>query len=372
LVVEATSNAIVVVNADGNIVLVNSQCKTCFGYRREELIGQPVEILIPERYRAQHPKDRVSFFASHLARPMATSRELYGRRQDGSEFPVEIGLTPIQTGAGLLVLSAIVDITERKRAEETRRELAHASRMAIAGELTASIAHEINQPLGAILSNADAAEMLLRSGPESLDEVKQILGDISKDVLRASEVIRRLRGLLSKRELEMQPLDLNAITSEVLTLVRAESLRRGVVLEAELAADLPTVRGDKVHLLQVLLNLVLNGMDAMADIPGPKRLAMRTCLGENGRVEIAVTDAGTGIPPDRIGRVFEPFFSTKKEGMGLGLSIARSLVEAHGGRIWAENNVGVGATFRFTVSGGTPKLDKASAETDKATLELTS
>jgi len=495
LVVESTPNAIVVVSADGNIVLVNSQCEAGFGYRREELVGQPVEILMPERYRAEHPGFRASFFASPLARPMGAGRELYGRRKDGSEFPVEIRLTPIQTDAGLLVMASVIDLTERKRtekslqaserryrtlfekandaifleteddviiavnqracdllgysheellamkvpdlqapevrgglgtvikgelakhqdnpfegldfhrdgrripvevtdaiieengkrlvlsivrdiserkrAEEARRDLAHASRLAIVGELTASIAHEINQPLGAILSNADAAEMLLESTPAALDEVRQILHDIRKDDLRASEVILRLRALLRKRELEMQALDLNAVTSEVLTLVRAEALRRGVVMETDLAVNLPAVRGDKVHLQQVLLNLVLNGMEAMADIPEAKRLAVRTLVNENGCVEIAVTDAGSGIPPDRLRSLFDPFFSTKKEGMGLGLSIARSLVDAHGGRIWAENNFGVGATFHFTVPTGMQKPGKAPADMENVPQELT-
>ena len=372
LVVESTPNAIVMANGEGHIVLVNSQCETLFGYRREELVGQLVEVLVPERYRGQHPAYRTSFFASPSTRPMGMGHELYGRRKDGSEIPVEIGLTPIQTGTGLLVLSAIVDITERKRAEDARRELAHVSRLAIVGELTASIAHEINQPLGAILSNADAAEMLLDSGSASLDEVRQILDDIRKDDLRASEVIRRLRSLLRKRELEMEPLDLNEVTWEVLAMVRADALRRGVLVQTDLAVNLPAVRGDKVHLQQVLLNLVLNGMEAMADMPGVKRLAVRSVLNENGCVETAVSDAGTGIPPDRLPRLFDAFFSTKKEGMGLGLSIARSLVDAHGGRIWAENNPSRGATFHFTVPVEAQKPSDDPSDTPNASMELKS
>ncbi len=191
--------------------------------------------------------------------------------------------------------------------------------------------------------------MLLESAPAPLDEVRQILDDIRKDDLRASEVIRRLRGLLRKREMEMRPLEINQVISEVLWLVRAESRRRGVAVATELAPDLPVVRGDKVHLQQVLLNLFLNGVEAMADIPGQKRHSVRSALNENGYLEIAVSDVGVGIPPDRLSGLFDPFFSTKKEGMGLGLSISRSLVEGHGGRIWAENNPRGGATFRFTL-----------------------
>jgi signal transduction histidine kinase len=236
------------------------------------------------------------------------------------------------------------------------------------GELTASIAHEINQPLGAILSNADAAEMLLESSPSALNQVRDILGDIRKDDLRASEVIRRLRALLRKRELEMHPVDLNEVTSEVVLLVRAESRRRGVTVASEPAGDLPLVRGDKVHLQQVLLNLVLNGMEAVADVPGEKRVTVLAGVNANGYAEIAVSDRGPGVQPDRLPRLFDPFFSTKKEGMGLGLSIARSLVEAHGGRIWAENNPDGGATFRFTLPTNHQPPNSETQSTEKAPI----
>jgi PAS domain S-box-containing protein len=349
MVVESAPNAVVLVNAEGHIVLVNSQCEKLFGYRREELLGRPIEVLVPEHLRLEHAGYRAAYFSCPTPRPLGKLRDLFGRRKDGSEFPVEVGLTPIRTGTGLLVLGVIMDMTAQKQAEEARRELAHAARLALAGELTASIAHEINQPLGAILSNADAAEMLLASSPPALDQVREILGDIRRDDLRASEVIRHLRGLLKRHEMEYQPVDLNEVSSAVLLLVRAESRRRGITVASATADDLPLVRGDRVHLQQVLLNLVFNGMDALADVRGERRVTVRTALNASGSVEIAVSDTGPGVPPDRLPRLFDPFFSTKKDGMGLGLSIARSLVEAHGGQIWAENNPGGGATFRFTL-----------------------
>src|SRR5262249_40434336 len=161
-----------------------------------------------------------------------------------------------------------------------------------------------------------------------------------------------LRGLLRKREIDRQPVDLNELSSDVVLLVRTESRRRGIMVETEPGEDVPLVHGDKVHLQQVLLNLFLNGMDAMADVPGERRLTVRTGVNGSGCVEIAVSDTGPGIQPGRLPRLFDPFFSTKKEGMGLGLSIARSLVEAHGGRIRAENNPGGGATFQVTLPTG--------------------
>jgi PAS domain S-box-containing protein len=368
-VVESAPNAVVVVNADGNIVLVNAQCERFFGYRRKDLIGQPVELLVPKRFHTEHPSHGVSFFASPPDAPTGAMRELCGQRKDGSEFPVEIGLTPMQTGEGSLVLWVIVDITERRQAEEARQELAHASRLALVGELTASIAHEINQPLGAILSYADAAEMLLESAPKSLAQVRQILEYIRRDDLRASEVIRRLRALLRKHEMEMRPVDVNDLASDVLLLIRAEARRRRVAIETSFAANLPIVQGDRVHLQQVLLNLLLNGMEAMANVPGEKKLSVRTALNQGSCVEIAVSDVGAGISQDRLPRLFAPFFSTKKNGMGLGLSLARSLIEAHGGRIWGENNSRAGATFRFVLPIPGEPSDRGSRKGEKGAVE---
>jgi two-component system, LuxR family, sensor kinase FixL len=318
-----------------------------------------VEILVPERFRAELPAHKAAFFAAAQPQAMGVSRELFARRKDGTEFQVEIRLNPIRTAEGVLVLTSIVDITERKRIEfelqRHREELAHVTRVSTVGELTTSVAHELNQPLGAILSNAEAAEMFLTADPPALDEVRDILADIRKDDQRASEVIRRMRSLLRKQELAPKSIEINEAMEEVLRLLSFDAAARKVAVKFERTVDLPRVWCDPVHFQQVVLNLVLNGMEAMAETPEEKRqVVVRTGPGNNGTVKIAVADSGPGIPIEKLPKLFEPFFTTKKEGMGMGLSIARTIVEAHHGQIWAENNRSAGATFYFTmpVDGG--------------------
>ena len=253
-----------------------------------------------------------------------------------------------------MIAGLLLQRTRRHRVEaalqRNREELAHVTRVSTVGELTTSVAHELNQPLGAILSNAEAAEMFLAADPPALDEVRDILADIRKDDQRASEVIRRMRGLLRKHELALQSIEINDAVEEVLKLLSIDASARKVAIKFERTADLPRVWCDPVHFQQVVLNLVLNGMEAMAGLPEEKRqVVVRTGPANNGTVKIAVADSGPGIPVDSLPKLFEHFFTTKKDGMGMGLSIARTIVEAHHGQIWAENNGGVGATFYFTV-----------------------
>ena len=265
-----------------------------------------------------------------------------------------VGALVILAAQAAMIGGLLLQRRRRRRAEaelqRNREELAHVTRVSTVGELTTSVAHELNQPLGAILSNAEAAEMFLAANPPALDEVRDILADIRKDDQRASEVIRRMRSLLRKQELAPKSIEINEAVEEVLKLISTDASARKVAMKFERTADLPRVWCDPVHFQQVVLNLVLNGMEAMAGLPEEKRqVVVRTGPANNGTVKIAVADSGPGIPVDSLPKLFEHFFTTKKDGMGMGLSIARTIVEAHHGQIWAENNSEVGATFYFTV-----------------------
>jgi signal transduction histidine kinase len=235
-------------------------------------------------------------------------------------------------------------------AQRLRQDLTHIGRVSALGELTASLAHELNQPLTAILSNAQVAERLLAAAAPNLEEVREILRDIVTDDRRATEVIRRLRALVKKGDLEFVPLDLNELIREVARLMRSDAISRGISLSLQLAADLPTVRGDRVQLQQVVLNLVLNGLDAMHEPGGGERtLVIRTARDGADAVVVSVQDAGTGIDEKNVDQLFHPLFTTKTEGLGMGLTIARTIVDAHGGRLSAANNVTAGATFQFSL-----------------------
>jgi PAS domain S-box-containing protein len=353
LVVESTPSAMLMVDARGRIELANHQTGKLFGYREEQLIGQPMTLLIPTRFHASQQKKLENFFSAPALRRLGFESSLTGLTKQGTEFPMEIILTPIESGGGLMALVAVIDNTEKQRAEEARRELVHASRLAVLSELTASIAHEINQPLGAILSNAEAAELLLEDPSPSLDEVRRILSDIRKDDLRASEVIRRLRALLRQGEVERQPIGMQLVISDVVAILRGEAERRGV----EMAIDSPTpdpmavdavVLADRIHLQQVMLNLMVNALEAMSEQEGPKRLRISSSLQDN-QVVVSIQDNGPGVPESVRNKLFDRFFSTKREGMGMGLAISRSLIEEHGGRIWMDIAPEGGAVFHFSL-----------------------
>ena len=258
------------------------------------------------------------------------------------------------TGKPILVRGVSHDVTARKEAEQEtqnlRREIAHVGRVSMMGQLASALAHEINQPLGAILRNAEAAELFLQNGSPDLEEIRAIFADIRKDDQRAGSVIDRMRALLRRQSLDKRAVDVGELVGEVIALVRPDATARHVKLELAVADPLPPVCGDIVHLQQVLLNLIVNGMDALDEANrGERRVNVTASLDGPQTVEIAVSDSGHGIPADKLTHIFDPFFTTKPKGMGMGLPICRTIITAHGGRLWAENRNEGGASFRFTL-----------------------
>ena len=354
LVVEASPVGIVLVDAQGQIVLVNARAENLFGYGREELIGQPIQLLVPDWFRGEHPAHRAGFHAVPAAWAMGAGRELFGRRKDATEFLVEIGTNPIQSPEGTLVLSAIVDITERKQAEaearKHREELAHLSRVAVMGELAASLAHELNQPLAGIVNNASAARRFIAKGRADLPKLDRLFEAVVEDGRRAGGIIRGIRAMVHKDNQVRGPVNLNDVIASVLGFVHSDALERHCVLLTERDPELPLVKGDQVQLQQVLLNLVVNAFEAMGETPlAERRVIIRSERESDGRVWVSVRDFGPGLSVENPERIFEHFFSTKHGGLGMGLAIARSIVASHDGELAAVNAEGGGTRVYFSL-----------------------
>ena len=277
-------------------------------------------------------------------------------RKDGSRVPVLIGAASFDE-TGKQGVAFVLDLSERKRAEEALRkvqmELAHANRVATMGQLTSSIAHEVSQPIAATIMSAQAALHWLDAEPPALEEVRQALERIVKNGSRAGEVIDKIRALIKKAPPRKDRLDINEAIREVIELTRGEAVKNGVSVQTDLADGLPLIEGDRVQLQQVILNLIINAVQAMSGMSeGPRELLISTGQAEPDGVLVAVQDSGPGMAPEMLERLFEAFYTTKAGGLGLGLSICRSIIEAHGGRLWASANVPHGAIFHFTVPAG--------------------
>lgn len=367
LAVESAPNAMVMINGEGRIVLVNLQTERLFGYPRDELLGSSVEILVPDRFRGEHPKFRQAFFANPVARAMGGGRELYGRRKDGSEFPVEIGLNPIETAGETLVLSAIVDITARREAEAQARkhlvDLAHVARLSTVGQMFSELAHEINQPLGAAANFARACVIFARSGRgASQEQMIEWMEKTAEQTTRAIDIVVRLGTFVKKDAGVRTSIDINRLIEKVLSIsehaLRAASeAGEPIRLELKLAPSIPETSADVVQIEQVLLNLIRNAVEAMQESSIQVcKLTVATWF-DDTHIHAAVEDTGPGIKPEDLTRLFDPYFTTKVSGMGLGLSISRSIVEDHGGVLDAKTSP-QGTSFHFCLpivkSGTTP------------------
>ncbi|HKR82660.1 MAG TPA: PAS domain S-box protein, partial [Terriglobales bacterium] len=359
MAVEASPSGILLVNETGQIVLVNSHIEELFGYGREELMGRTVEILVPERFAHHHPEHRAKFFAAPTARPMGAGRELFGRRKDGSEFPVEIALNPIETSRGVLILAVVVDISARKRAEEEaqlrRDEINRLMRISLVGEMAGSIAHEVNQPLGAMMANASAGVHFIDRGDVDAQRIREILAAVVADGRRARDVINNVRDTIKKGAVVRPNVALNDIVTNVMHMVEPDAAALSCELRSSLAEHLPTIEADPVQIQQVLINLIGNAFDAMREMPPANRKIEIATQLDDGLVCVTVRDHGPGIGDTGGERLFEQFYTTKEEGLGMGLAIVRSIIQGHSGTIKAENAEGGGARFVFAL----PVSDKS-------------
>ena len=337
---ESAAEGIIVVNRAGEIVLVNARTELMFGYRRGELIGQTLELLLPESARAVHVRHRTEYFAEPRVRRMGKDLVLAGRRRDGTQFPVEISLSYVETPDGILAMAFVTDITERV---ELYRATRQSEKLAALGTLASGIAHEINNPLGIISSRIEV--MLLEAETEPLPQ--SLVDDLLTVHKHAERVARIAQGLLSfsrQSSSEMGIVDLNRVVEDTILLARGQIEKAGITVELTLAPELPAVRGNPNALSQVVLNLLTNARDAM---PGGGRVAVVTSPAphEDAAVEIVVTDTGHGMNAETLSRIFDPFYTTKPAGTGLGLSIVYGIVHDHGGTITAESTPGEGTRF---------------------------
>jgi PAS domain S-box-containing protein len=337
---------------DGSPEFLNQTWRTYTGLSQDSFHGQRWAVAI-------HPDDRSKVEAAwraHLPTGQPFEMEQRVRRADGEYRWFFIRRVPLRDENGEVIrwYAAAHDIEHQKRAEHAlqtaQAELAHVTRVTTLGEMSASIAHEINQPLAAIVINAEATLRLLSRDVPDSQEARAAIADVIKDAHRAGEVIRRIRDFSKKAHPQMMQLNINEVVEEAVKLVRHEALQHGVTIRFEFASGLPPVRGDRIQLQQVIVNLAVNGMEAMASVQYRERvLIVRTQRDQSDRILVAVADAGVGIEPENLNRVFDAFHTTKPGGLGMGLAICRSIIEAHSGRLWADANVPRGAIFRFTV-----------------------
>lgn len=354
-VLSTVPDAMIVIDAHGKIISFSAAAERLFGYSEREIFGSNVSRLMPSPDRERHDDYLDRYLTTGERRIIGIGRTVIGQRRDGSTFPMELSVGEAEANGERVFTGFIRDLTEKHRAdariEDLRSGLVHAARVSAMGTMASTLAHELNQPITAVVNYVEGIrDLLAEPNPDDLPMIRDALTDTANEAMRAGQIVRRLREFVAKGEVEKTVEHLPTLVEDAANLALIGAREKGVTASFALDPTVPTVLADRVQIQQVLINLMRNAIDAMAQSP-ERRLSVSSAPDEGGMIRVTVSDTGPGLPTEITADLFRAFNSTKDEGMGLGLSICRTIVEAHGGRIWLEDVPGAGATFHFTLMG---------------------
>jgi two-component system sensor kinase FixL len=351
-VLETVPDAIIVIDDRGLIESFSPAAERLFGYPARDVTGQNVKMLMPQPYRDEHDGYLERYRRTGERRIIGIGRVVLGRRADGSTFPMELAVGEINLEGRRMFTGFVRDITERQvareRLQDLQSELLRASRLSAMGQMASALAHELNQPLTAIINYVQATRRMVGNPNIARDRLDETMDKAVMQANRAGQIIHRMRQFLTKGETERQPESINKVLEEASALALVGAKESGVVVRMELGTDLPQVVVDRIQIQQVILNLIRNGIEAMQGVTR-RELLIATGTADSDMVQVTITDSGPGLAPEVAEQLFQPFVTTKEKGMGLGLSICRSIVDSHGGKIWAKPNPSAGVTFAFTL-----------------------
>lgn len=357
-ILDTVPDAMVVIDINGVIQSFSAAAERLFGWTAAEAVGRNVSMLMPQPYHDAHDGYLARYLATGERRIIGLGRVVVGERRDGSTFPMELAVGEMKSADRRYFTGFVRDLTERqeteRRLQDLQSELVHVSRLTAMGEMASALAHELNQPLSAAANYLKGSRRLLESDTPDLPRLRDAMEKAADQTLRAGQIIRRLRDFVARGESEPRLENLPKIIEEAGVLALIGAAEHGVRVRNRIDSRVDLVLADKVQVQQVLVNLMRNAIEAM-QVSDRRELTVSATPAHDGMIEVAIGDTGPGISPEIASRLFEPFFTTKSQGMGVGLSISRTIIEAHGGRIWVDSNDKGGATFRFTLRAVRPE-----------------